>query len=206
MRHLTWIVLAALLLSGCGQHGIFRDRGFDYLQARVAQPLAYPDGMTPIPAQELYPVPDAEQRQAPSASKKKRKIEVPLPPQLVTLEQAPEVKGSSSQVVPETRVVLTRDGNNYPVLMLDLDFDWAWQEVGDALKQQSSVKVEDIDRGLGVYFIAIDGKRNSVGEPWQLKLNYTANGIQVALQVDENAMAPVELSAPLMEQLKDGIR
>lgn len=204
MRSLSGIVLAALLLAGCGQNGIFRDRGFDYLKADVGKPLVYPDGLTPIPAQELYPVPDVAQRPQPIKDRK-AKIEVPPPPQLVALGQAPVVAGSSGQTVPETRVVLTRDGNNYPVLMLDLDFDWAWQEVGDALKTVSSVKVLDIDRGLGVYFLSINGKRNSAGEPWQLKLNYTANGIQVALQVDENAMAPADLSAPLMTQLKDGI-
>ena len=90
--------------------------------------------------------------------------------------------------------------------MLDLDFDWAWQEVGDALKKISSVKVEDLDRGRGIYYVIVNGKKNSAKEPWQLKLNYTANGIQVALQVNENAMAPGDLSAPLMKQIRDAIR
>lgn len=210
MRH---ALVAALLLSlpvvlaGCGQNGIFRDRGFDYLKAAPGKPLVYPEGLTPLPSRELYPVPAVEtRRKFEEDGNRKAKLEIPPPPQLAVIVDAAATVPEAGRVVPEAGVTLTRDGNGYPVLMLDLDFNWAWQEVGDALKAIPSVKVEDIDRGIGVYFLAIDGKRNSAGEPWQLKLNYTANGIQVALQVDENGMAPAELSSPLMQQLKDGIR
>lgn len=206
MRRIALLAVASFLLAGCGQHGIFRDRGFDYLRAEPGKPLAYPDGLAPIPAQELYPVPGVEQRSV-YVPGKKPKIEIPPPPQVISLDDTagtPAAAGTG-RVVPESGVVLTRDGNGYPVLMLDLDFDWAWQEVGDTLKGMSSVKVDDLDRGRGIYYVVVGGKRNSAGEPWQLKLNYTANGIQVALQVDENAMAPGDLSSPLMKQLKEGI-
>ncbi|MFZ5723174.1 MAG: lipoprotein [Pseudomonadota bacterium] len=207
MRRPLVLLTAAALLAGCGQHGPFRDRGYDYLKAEPGKPLVYPEGLTPIAAQELYPVPDVEQRRPPLTGRKP-KIEIPPPPQVVVPDTVADAGAAApaGQAVPETRVLLTRDGNGYPVLMLDLDFDWAWQAVGDALKKESSVKVEDLDRGLAVYYVILDGKRNSAGEPWQLKLNYTANGVQVALQVDENAMAPVDVATPLMQRLKDGIR
>jgi len=217
MARLSRLALAPLLLvlllpAGCGQNGIFRDRGFDYLRAEPGKPLAYPEGLAAIPSQELYPVPDLEQRaKAVEGQKRKKrkkpKIEIPEPPKLVKLDaaaaEAPADAGDP--VLSADRVVLTRDGNGYPVLMLDVGFDWAWQRVGDALAKESMVKVEDLDRGRAVYYVVVDGKRNSADEPWQLKLNYTANGVQVALQVDENGMAPIELAEPLIRKLKDGL-
>lgn len=206
MRRVALPVLC-LVLAGCGQHGVFRDRGYDYLRAEVGKPLVYPEGLTPIPAQELYPIPGVEQRRVAEPGKKKPGREVPPPPQIIALEEETTTADAQQTraVVPEAKILLTRDGNDYPVLMLDLDFDWAWQAVGDALPTLSSVKVGDLDRELGVYYLVVDGRKNSADEPWQLKLNYTANGIQVALQVDENAMAPADLSGPLMEKLREAI-
>ncbi len=200
------VLVGTLALPGCGSHGIFRDRGHDYLHAEVGKPLVYPDGLRPILAQELYPIPNIEQRRTVVAGEKPD-TEIPIPPQVVTVvADAPAAAGDAAgKHVPESKVVLTSDGNGYPVLMLDLDFDWAWQVVGDALRSLATVKIDDLDRGRAVYYVVVDGKRNDAGDPWQLKLNYTANGIQAALQVDENAMAAQELSAPLMQQLKDGI-
>lgn len=207
------LLLVLLLPAGCGQNGIFRDRGFDYLRAEPGKPLAYPEGLAPIPSQELYPVPDLEQRaKAVEGQKrkkrKKQKIEIPEPPKLVKVDAAAAAESPANAgdpVLSADRVVFTRDGNGYPVLMLDVGFDWAWQRVGDALAKESMVKVEDLDRGRAVYYVVVDGKRNSANEPWQLKLNYTANGVQVALQVDENGMAPIELAEPLIRKLKDGL-
>lgn len=199
------VVLLSLLLAGCGQHGIFRDRGFDYLQAETGKPLVYPDDLKPIAAQELYPVPDLDQR-ATADGKRKRKIEIPEPPVLFADEKTDATTpAEASSALSSQQVLLTLDGNGYPVLMLDAGFDWAWQRVGDALAKESTIKVEDLDRGRAVYYVVIDGKRNSANEPWQLKLNYTANGVQVALQVDENAMAPINLAEPLMKKLKDDL-
>lgn len=200
---------AALVLAGCGNHGMFRDRGNDYLKAEVGKPLVYPEGIRPIPSQELYPVPDVDNRRRLVAGEKPV-TEIPPPPQVVALDAPaagpePVADTGTANRIPEAKVSLTRDGNDYPVLMLDLAFDRAWQVIGDALRGIGSVKVDDIDRDRAVYYVVLDGKRSSAGEPYELKLNYTANGIQVALQVDENAMAPKELSEPLMQQLKDGI-
>lgn len=199
-------VLVSLLLTGCGSNGLFRDRGFDYLRADIGKPLVYPDGVRPIPAQELYPVPGVEQRRR-LVEGEKPELEIPPPPQLIDLAALKATPGAAPVVagrkVTEAQVIQTVDGNRYPVLMLDLDFDWAWQVVGDALKSIDAVEVADLDREQAAYFVVVNGKRNSAGEPYQLKLNYTANGIQVALQVNDNAMAPRELAAGLMQKLRD---
>lgn len=208
MRRIALLGLA-LALAGCGEHGLFRDRGYDYLRAETGKPLVYPEGITPIPARDLYPVPEVEQRRQLAAGEKPD-VEIPPPPQLVVAEapsaDLPSVPaGGKAGALPADRVELTTDGNGYPVLMLGVAFDRAWQAVGDALPRLDGVKVDDLDRGRGVYFVQVDGKRNAADQPWQLKLNYTANGIQVALQVDENAMAPRELAAVLMGRLRDGL-
>ncbi len=217
-RGVLWLALAASLI-GCSA---FRDRGFDYLQATPGKPLAYPSDMTPIPSRELYPVPDlrpvvaddkpdalAATEKSPKKTKKakQKKIEIPEPPQLVQAETVSDAQAAKpAAALTASQVVYTHDGNGYPVLMLDTSFDWAWQWVGDALQKQSKVKVDDVDRGLAVYYVLLDGKGNSAGDPWQLKLNYTANGVQLALQVDEQAMAPIDLAEPLMKRLQEGLQ
>lgn len=204
-RHLS-AVLIVLLLAGCGSNGIFRDRGHDYLRAEAGKPLVYPEGLRPIPAQELYPVPRVEERRK-LAPGEKPGVDIPVPPQIVVVEAG---QPAAAPVPPrgrvgEAQVNLTRDGSGYPVLMLELSFDWAWQAVGDALRGMGGVELVDLDRERAAYFVAVDGKRNSAGEPYQLKLNYTSNGIQVALQVDDNGMAPKELSSGLMQKLRDAL-
>lgn len=199
----------AVALAGCGEHGLFRDRGQDYLRAETGQPLVYPEGITPIAARELYPVPDVEQRRR-LVPGEKPGVEIPPPPQLVVVEDERAdtealPAGGKPGALPAGRVELTADGNGYPVLMLDVPFDRAWQAVGEALPRLDGVKVDDLDRGRAVYFVQVDGQRNAAAQPWQLKLNYTANGIQVALQIDENAMAPKELAAVMMARLRDGL-
>lgn len=202
------LLLCAVTVSGCGSNGMFRDRGFDYLRAEALPPLTYPGGIRPMPAQELYPVPGIENRRR-LAEGEKPELEIPAPPQLIDaaslaapVSAAPA--GASRKILAD-QVNLTTDGNGYPVLMLDLDFNWAWQATGDALKVVEGVAVADIDREKAAYFVVVNGKRTSAGEPYQLKLNYTANGIQVALQVDDNAMAPRELAVWLMGRMRDGL-
>lgn len=200
-----------ILLAGCGSNGVFRDRGFDYLRAEAVAPLAYPEGLRPMPAQELYPVPGIENRRR-LAEGEKPELEIPAPPQLLDMAalSAPvpgtgTVPASGRKVTPD-QVSLTSDGNGYPVLMLALDFDWAWQIIGDALAAQEGVQVVDLDREQAAYFVVVNGKRSSAGEPYQLKLNYTSNGIQLALQVNDDAMAPRELASWLMGRLHVGLQ
>lgn len=197
------IALAAvLLLAGCGQHGLFRDRGTDYLKVVDGRPLVWPDGIAPVATQDLYVVPDAEKRRGAAEGP----AGIPKPPQLVDLaEPAPPAADAAAAPV-AAQVTLSVDGNGFPVLMLDTGFDWAWQRIGDALKKVSSVKVDDLDRERGVYFVIVNGKKADNDDPFELKLNYTANGIQVALQVSEDAMASKDLAAPLMKSLEEALR
>jgi uncharacterized lipoprotein len=208
-RHCTLLLGLAALLAGCGSHGVFRDRGFDYLRAEAVAPLAYPEGLQAIPAKELYPVPGIDTRRR-LADGEKPELVVPAPPQLLELATISESSvpvpspAAGGKVLPE-QVVLTADGNGYPVLMMTLGFDWAWQILGDVLAAQEGVEVVDLDREQAAYFVVVNGKRSGSGEPYQLKLNYTANGIQLALQVNDDAMAPRELAAALMGRLRDGL-
>lgn len=207
-RYAGLALLLATLLAGCSNNGVFRDRGFDYLRAEVVPPLAFPDGLQAIPAQELYPVPGIESRRR-LAEGEKPELEIPAPPQLTDVAAlsaaVPAAQPAAGRKVLPEQVTLTADGNGYPVLMMALDFDWAWQILGDVLAGQEGVQVVDLDREQAAYFVAVNGKRSGSGEPYQLKLNYTANGIQVALQVNDDAMAPRELAAWLMGRLRDGL-
>lgn len=189
-------------LAGCsiiaGDHGPLRNRGNDYLDVQTAAPLTWPEGLVAPAQQELYPVPQPELRR----TRKEGRVEIPEPPQLVALEDEPAAEADAAA----TAIELTSDGNGYPVLMASLSFDWAWQRIGDALRTLSDVEIDDIDRELGVYFLRIDGDEAPSGDPFQLKLNYTANGIQVALQDGEDAMAPKEVATDLMQRLDEALR
>jgi uncharacterized lipoprotein len=190
-------------LAGCsiiaGDHGPLRNRGNDYLDVQTAAPLAWPEGLNAPAQQELYPVPQPELRR----TREEGRVEIPEPPQLVALEDEPATTEAEAAA---SAIELTSDGNGYPVLMASLSFDWAWQRIGDALRTLSDVEIDDIDRELGVYFLLIDGDEAPSGDPYQLKLNYTANGIQVALQDGEDAMAPREVATDLMQRLDEALR
>lgn len=209
-RFLVLFILSVLVggsLAGCGGKGPFRDRGNDYLGADPGRPLVFPAGEdgAGFVRREAWPIPSLEQRRFAAQEERKERFRIPPPPELPAVQDLPPEDSGAGRPVPEARVVQTTDGNGNPVLMLDLDFDWAWQGVGDALREVPGVVVDDLDRGLAIYYLLIDGKGAKGGGPYLLKFNYTANGIQVALQVDEDAMAPADLAEPLVESLREGL-
>lgn len=93
---------------------------------------------------------------------------------------------------------LTRDGNGYPVLVMGKDFALTWVQVGEALKK-TDFNVTDKDRVLGVYFL--EDPQNA-DETLQLKLISAEHGVQVAVQVDDDQLAPVGVSERILETLK----
>ena len=188
--------LAALvLLAGCG---LFPDRTLVYQEAEPAEPMEIPSDMAFVGGDELYPVPDPERR----LERTGKRFEPPRPPQL---EVARRENGTLDSVRPirrdAGRAVLTRDGNDYPVIMLPTDFAWAWEHTAAAL-EASELSVRDRNREAGIFNVRVPREHNIPGNEVQLRLSHTVNGIQLAiLSRDGRSLVDRDISAEVLQTL-----
>ena len=99
--------------------------------------------------------------------------------------------------------MLGRDGNGYPIIMMSTRYAWAWEYVGDALKQ-TDLKVSDRDREVGIFYLKVPNRYELGAREAQLKLSHTTNGIQVAV-LNEKGTALVEKTPGLaiLERIYD---
>ena len=176
-----------LLVSGCSW---LPNSSLNYRDAAVTDPIQVPEGGVFIGEQPLYGVPRLEDRLI-GKQPDEDKYVPPKPPQLVVLgnepndsEDAPAPAGESA------RSILARDGNGYPILMMSTRYAWAWEYIGDALKE-TDLKVSDRDREIGVFYLKVPSRYELGAREAQLKLSHTTNGIQVAV-LNEKGTALVE--------------
>jgi len=123
-----------------------------------------------------------------------------------------------------SRVTLSRDGNGNPFLSLDADFDRAWSSIGRAL-EMSNVRVDDINRSLGVYYINLAEKAEKDDKPgffgrlfgrgkkpqdakakaerYQVRLSRSAEEVQVTVEKDMNTFAPEEVARRVLSMLQE---
>ncbi|GAB3382952.1 outer membrane protein assembly factor BamC [Azotobacter armeniacus] len=146
-----------------------------------------------------------------------------------SLARSAERGGSVSLLVARdfdapSRVSLSADGNGNPFLNLDADFDRAWSSIGRAL-EMGNVRVDDINRSLGVYYINLaekaekDAKPGFLGrllgrgedpedvearaERYQVRLTRVAEGVQVTVEKDMNTFAPEEVARRVLSMLQE---
>lgn len=130
---------------------------------------------------------------------------------MLFLEQGGRKAGASVlsqdlRVLP--KFTMTRDGNGYPILVINQDFNRAWLSVGQALAR-ARVEVTDLDRTLGIYYLAERAKvvedDDEVEKELQLRLISSESGIQVAVQVDDDTLAPEEQSARVLNRIRESL-
>lgn len=102
------------------------------------------------------------------------------------------------------KFVMTWDGNGYPVLVINQDFNRAWQDVGQAL-QKAGIDVEDLDRSLGIYYLKKKDPDDDEEQPLQLRITRSESGIQVAVQYDDDTLAPKDTSAGILNRLREAL-
>lgn len=107
------------------------------------------------------------------------------------------------------RYVMTWDGNGYPVLVINQDFNRAWQDVGNALNK-ARVGMEDLDRSLGIYYLTQKALYEAEDEkpqerPLQLRVARSESGILVSVQFDDDTLAPKEESAAVLNRLREAL-
>lgn len=166
------LLAAGLMLTACST-------GTEYRKADIIRPMDTPSDLVFAGGDPLYTVPQPDRRESYDADNDE--FRVPEPPEL----RAPiEDTADADQPEPdpersiETR--LTRDGNDYPIIMMRTRFAWAWARVDKAL-DQAGLKVDDRDRAAGLFYLELPGKADSRHDEARLKLSQTANGIQVAV-------------------------
>ncbi len=102
------------------------------------------------------------------------------------------------------KFVMTWDGNGYPVLVINQDFNRAWQDVGTGLKK-ARMEVEDLDRSLGIYYLKKTDPVDAEERPLQLRIARSESGIQVSVQYDDDNLASKETSAAVLNRLREAM-
>ncbi|WP_245932457.1 outer membrane protein assembly factor BamC [Isoalcanivorax indicus] len=171
----AWLlVLGSSLVTGCSW---LPDRTLVYRDAETAERMEVPEGMHFVGFQDSYPIPDAEDRVAPSGER----FRAPSPPQLAILGRLGEDADAAQSEDPgRLTAIMGRDGNGYPILMLSTQFVWAWEYVGQALGR-TDLNIEDRNRESGIYYIRVPSSYGLSERQAQIKLSHTVNGIQVAV-------------------------
>ena len=151
---------------------------------------------------------------------------------LVTLARSAEQGGSVSLLAARdydapNRVSLSEDGNGNPVLSLGADFDRAWSGVGRSL-EMADVRIDDINRSLGVYYINIaeraqkpDEKPGFFGsvfgsapskeeidaraERYQVRLTAVGESVQVTVEKDLNTIAPSDVARKVLDLIQENL-
>lgn len=122
-----------------------------------------------------------------------------------------------------SRVSLSADANGNPVLNLDTDFDRAWSGIGRAL-EKANVRVDDLNRSLGVYYINLAEEAKKDEEPgffgrlfgrkpdkaeiearaerYQVRVSRATDGVQVTVEKDVNTFAPEEVARRVLSLIQ----
>ena len=99
------------------------------------------------------------------------------------------------------RVELIRDGNDYPVLVIEQAFVQTWETVGESL-QSIKVRVEDLNRTTGVYYLRLKSNTIQLPEaPLVLRVSRNQKGTQVTLEQDDETLPPKAAAEQLLQAL-----
>lgn len=197
MRPLAGLWL--LFLAGCSW---LPDHTLDYRKAEVTPRLVLPDDMTMSASEDLYRVPDPERR---LRWREEDRFEVPPPPlKELQVDPAETVTGPAPDIR-NTRIVLTRDGNDYPIIMIYTAFPWAWEYVGQSLVK-TDIRIEDRSRDAGIFFVRVPRAYGLGERDAQIKLSHTVNGVQIAvLNSEGSALAAPSAGQAILQRLYDSL-
>lgn len=168
------LTLSLIALNGCS---LLPDHTLDYRKAEVLPRMVVPEGMTVDSSEDLFRVPEADRRIPYQA---KDQFEVPTPPVAAVDVEPTPAPGEPVPDVRNTRIVLTRDGNDYPIIMIYTAFPWAWEYVGQSLAE-TDLRIEDRSRDAGIFFVRVPKQYGLDEKEAQIKLSHTVNGVQVAV-------------------------
>lgn len=179
-------LLALALLVGCSAL-----RGPDeYRSARDLPPLALPAGTEARPIKPLYAIPPG-----PVPTTWPKKFEVPKPRPLEVADAAAPAQPAATPAGAD-KPVLTQDGNGYPLVSINGDFNAIWDRLQEALAK-AGVKVEDRDQRVSLYYLRLSEGGKDM--PYQLRLSRAQSAWTLTLQKDDDTLAPRDTTRSLFE-------
>lgn len=184
-------ILLVATTTGCSTY--FRDRASDYRTAKEGAPLQFPEGQETRAIKPLYPVPPGPE----SSVNLSKKFEAPKPKPLAVLPEA--TPAPTTAATPLQKPVLTQDGNGYPVVSIEGDFNAIWDRLDEALRA-GSVKVDDRDQRVGLYYLTLpdaEGKKAA----YQLRVSRGQTAYALTLQKDDDTLAPQATTKTLFESI-----
>jgi len=192
------VTAAALMLGGCA---LFPDRTLKYQEAETIKEMDVPSDMSFMGFDDKYAVRNEDERLKRTVKRKDR-FQVPEPPRLVALEEV-ALEQSKGPEPTNMSALLGRDGNGYPILMMNTDFTWAWEYVERAINK-STFTLEDVNRSIGVFYVKLPKRYEIKDKRIQFKLSHTVNGIQVAaLNRRGTTLLEKDISQQLLEALRE---
>ncbi len=193
MRILPPLLCVSLALATTACSTYFRDRASDYRTAKEVAPLQLPEGQETRAIKPLYPIPPG----AAVSIDPTKKFEAPRPKPLAVLPETTPAPNASP--LPVQRPVLTQDGNAYPVVSIEGDFNAIWDRLDESLRA-GNVKVDDRDQRVGLYYLTLpdtEGKKT----PYQLRVTRGQSAYTLTLQKDDDTLAPQSTTKTLFESV-----
>lgn len=103
---------------------------------------------------------------------------------------------------------LTRDGNDYPVLVIFNNQAEAWFKIADAI-EQSSLKLKDLNREASVFYLVSPFKQAEKSESdeelteqlIEIKLSSLQTGIQIDIQINDESLISIQQADYIIKQL-----
>ena len=206
------LILSVVSTTGCSAifGDTFRDRADDYLQHENAELMAETDSLVFV---DGMPLPEVE-----GDASLAEEFVVPRPEKLAAIDEEQESASLSDYQGESLNPRLEKDGAGTQVLRLDGRFAVAWTSVAEAMAD-ASFKLEDMNRSIGTYYLAIESLDQSedqslwewlfgsneemVEQQYLLKMNRSRLGVYLSLQQDAETLADETLTALVLEEIKD---
>lgn len=132
-----------------------------------------------------------------------------VPLSAIQLDIAPALESNASGEAPMFR----EDGNGYPILVLQVGFSDAWEQLLIAVSN-SRLRVKDNDRSQGIIFLdevagavfsGVKNKRQSKAKRYQLSVAKTQLGSEVTVQFSSDELADIEASTAILNEIYDNL-
>jgi uncharacterized lipoprotein len=181
------------LLTGVSACSLLPDHDEDYRKAQDIAHVTLPPGSATRPLTELYPVPPETVK--PTWGKGKFKAPKPMPVAISGVGGELPAAGTG-----DSTVSLTRDGNGYPSLSASGSFDQVWDTLDQALIA-AGVKIDDRNQTLAIYYLQLPDDSGKTSA-YQLKVARAVNAYTMALQKDDDTLAPQTVASSLFDKIQ----
>ena len=206
------LIFSVVSTTGCSAifGDTFRDRADDYLQHENAELMTETDSLVFV---DGMPLPEVE-----GDVSLTEEFVVPRPEKLAAIDEEQESASLSDYQGENLNPRLEKDGAGTQVLRMDGRFAVAWTSVAEAMAD-ASFKLEDMNRSIGTYYLAIESLDQSedqslwewlfgsdeemIEQQYLLKMNRSRLGVYLSLQQDAETLADETLTALVLEEIKD---